>query len=249
MGANATTSVPVYASGEVLTAANLNITNSGIPVFATTVTRDAAFGGTGEKTLAEGQFAYIEATNTTQYYDGAAWQSVGTTPGLTYLTGATFTTATSVSLPTNTFSATYLNYKLFFQLTALTADSDFTMRFRASGTDDTTAQYNTAFTGNSTALGAAQFVGAALTSIKLGESDGPLGNNYYLTLDIMQPKATAITNISGGVGFVSKPDSYRAFFAGGGNFNLTTSFDSLTIISSTASSMTGNYRVYGYSES
>ena len=74
MGANATTSVPVYASGEVLTAANLNITNSGIPVFATTVTRDAAFGGTGEKTLAEGQFAYIEATNTTQYYDGAAWQ-------------------------------------------------------------------------------------------------------------------------------------------------------------------------------
>jgi hypothetical protein len=76
MGANATTSVPVYASGEVLTAANLNITNSGIPVFATTVTRDAAFGGAGEKTLAEGQFAYIEATNTTQYYDGAAWQSL-----------------------------------------------------------------------------------------------------------------------------------------------------------------------------
>ncbi len=77
MGANAVTTVPVYVAGEVLTAADLNITNSGIPVFATTTTRDAAFGGTGEKTLAEGQFAYIEATNTTQYYDGAAWQSVG----------------------------------------------------------------------------------------------------------------------------------------------------------------------------
>ena len=77
MGANAVTTVPVYVSGEVLTAADLNITNSGIPVFATTVTRDAAFGGAGEKTLAEGQFAYIEATDTTQYYDGAAWKSVG----------------------------------------------------------------------------------------------------------------------------------------------------------------------------
>jgi hypothetical protein len=77
MGANATTTVPVYVAAEVLTAADLNITNSGIPVFATTVTRDAAFGGAGEKTLAEGQFAYIEATDTTQYYDGAAWQSVG----------------------------------------------------------------------------------------------------------------------------------------------------------------------------
>ena len=78
MGANATTFVPTYVASEVLTAADLNVTNSGIPVFATTVTRDAAFGGAGEKTLAEGQFAYIEASNATQYYDGAAWQDVAT---------------------------------------------------------------------------------------------------------------------------------------------------------------------------
>ena len=78
MGANATTSVPVYASGEVLTAANLNITNSGIPVFATTVTRDAAFGGTGEKTLAQGQFCYLESTGKLQVYTGSAWSNVGT---------------------------------------------------------------------------------------------------------------------------------------------------------------------------
>lgn len=77
MGANAVTTVPVYTAGEVLTAADLNITNSGIPVFASSVERDAAFGGTGEKTLAEGQFAYIEATNTTQYYDGASWLALG----------------------------------------------------------------------------------------------------------------------------------------------------------------------------
>ena len=77
MGANATTFVPAYVSLEVLTAADLTVTNSGIPVFATTVTRDAAFGGTGEKVLAEGQFAYLEDTNTTQYYDGAAWKALG----------------------------------------------------------------------------------------------------------------------------------------------------------------------------
>lgn len=77
MGANAVTTVPVYVSGEVLTAADLNITNSGIPVFATTITRDAAFGGTGEKTLAEGQFAFIEASDELQYYDGSAWTTIG----------------------------------------------------------------------------------------------------------------------------------------------------------------------------
>ena len=77
MGANAVTTVPVYVAGEVLTAADLNITNSGIPVFATTTTRDAAFGGTGEKVLAEGQYAYIEATDQTQFYNGTSWLPVG----------------------------------------------------------------------------------------------------------------------------------------------------------------------------
>ena len=105
MGANAQTAVPVFTAGQVLTAQQQTEINTGIPVFATTVTRDAAFGGAGEKTLAEGQFAYIEATNTTQYYDGSNWQSVGVAPGLVFITGTTFSAVTSVSLPTSTFSS------------------------------------------------------------------------------------------------------------------------------------------------
>jgi hypothetical protein len=79
MGANAQTSVPVFTSGQVLTAQQQTEINTGIPVFATSVERDAAFGGTGEKTLAEGQFAFLEDTNTTQYYDGSTWEAVGGT--------------------------------------------------------------------------------------------------------------------------------------------------------------------------
>ena len=77
MGANAVTTVPVYVAGEVLTAADMNITNSGIPVFATTTTRDAAFGGAGEKTLAQGQTCYIEAPSSYQTYTGSAWAAFG----------------------------------------------------------------------------------------------------------------------------------------------------------------------------
>jgi hypothetical protein len=77
MGANATTFVPAYVSGEVLTAADLTVTNSGIPVFADSTARAAAFGGSGEKVLAEGQFAYLESDNTTYYYDSASWVAVG----------------------------------------------------------------------------------------------------------------------------------------------------------------------------
>ena len=78
MGANAQTSVPTFTAGEILTAANMNISaRTGIPVFADSTARDAAFGGTGEKTLAEGQFAFLEDTNATQVYDGSVWQAVG----------------------------------------------------------------------------------------------------------------------------------------------------------------------------
>lgn len=78
MGVNAQTSVPTFTAGEVLTAANMNISaRTGVPVFANTTTRDAAFGGTGEKTLAEGQLAYLEDSNIVQYYDGAAWATLG----------------------------------------------------------------------------------------------------------------------------------------------------------------------------
>jgi len=102
MGLNAQTSVPVFTAGQVLTAQQQKEINTGIPVFATTTTRDAAFGGTGEKTLAEGQFAYIEATDTTQYYDGAAWQSIG---GGTY---TSFTpTFTNFTIGNGTVSASY----------------------------------------------------------------------------------------------------------------------------------------------
>ena len=98
MGANAVTTVPVYVAGEVLTAADLNITNSGIPVFADSTARTAAFGGTGEKVLAEGQYAYLESDNSTSFWDGSAWQSISggvVQVKTTVLTTATFTTTST----------------------------------------------------------------------------------------------------------------------------------------------------------
>lgn len=80
MGANAQTTVPTFVASQVLTADQQNQSaRTGVPVFATTVTRDAAFGGTGEKTLAEGQLCYIEGTSGgLQQYDGSAWITLGT---------------------------------------------------------------------------------------------------------------------------------------------------------------------------
>jgi len=80
MGANAQTTVQKFLSGAVLTAEQQNFSAAtGVPVFATTVTRDAAFGG-ANKVLAEGQLCYLESTDATQYYSGSAWLAVGASP-------------------------------------------------------------------------------------------------------------------------------------------------------------------------
>jgi len=80
-------------------------------VFATTVTRDAAFGG-ANKVLAEGQLAYIEASNIVQYYDGAAWATVGPAAAgaLVRVGGGTLSGTTTII--NNIFSATYNAYKI-----------------------------------------------------------------------------------------------------------------------------------------
>jgi hypothetical protein len=100
MGVNSTTFVPAYVAGEVLTAADLTVTNSGVPVFATTVERDAAFGGAGLKVLAEGQLAYLEDSDIVQYYDGSGWATVGPSA----LTTATATVATTQSTSSTSYT-------------------------------------------------------------------------------------------------------------------------------------------------
>jgi hypothetical protein len=83
MGANAQTSVPLFVANTILTAASQNISAAtGVPVFATTVTRDAAFGGSN-KVLAEGQLAYIEASDVVQYYTGSAWATLAPSTSIT----------------------------------------------------------------------------------------------------------------------------------------------------------------------
>jgi hypothetical protein len=99
MGANAQTTVPTFVAAQVLTADQQNQSaRTGVPVFATTVTRDAAFGGAGEKTLAQGQLCYLEATNKLQYYDGTNWANIGGVQNVTAFTASgTFTPPAGVT--------------------------------------------------------------------------------------------------------------------------------------------------------
>jgi len=249
---NTQTSVPAFTAGQVLTAAQMTEVNTGIPVFATTTTRDAAFGGTGEKTLAEGQFAYIEASNTTQYYDGSAWQTL-VKSGLNFVTGATFSGVTSVSLPDGTFNSTYDNYKLIFQLTGVTGTTTITSRFRASGSDITTARYYQASVGVGTGGGADNNTQVAASSFNMNDVVNTTVNTAFaVTLDFYEPNINRNEKIALGSklfhnGSGTYAAQHLAFIFD--NNNVALQVDSFSIISSVASAMSGNYQVYGYSKS
>lgn len=241
MGANATTFVPAYVAGEVLTAADLNVTNSGIPVFATTVTRDAAFGGTGEKVLAEGQFAYIEATNTTQYYDGAAWQSVGQTPGLVLIAAQTIGSAVASVTVSSAFSATYDSYLI--KVTGGTGSvNDASIGLQLGST--TTGYYNA-------------FPGAAYSPDATGSYNGNSTNNgssfnqigriftdgLQLNAELNNPFLAKYTFINGNLVASTVGRTYAGYLPN------TTSYTAFTLTPNSGTLTGGTIRVYGYANS
>ena len=71
----------LFNTGDVLTAAQVqyNLQNQSIMFFASSAARDSALTGV----LAEGMFAYLADTDSTVYYDGAAWQSIAVSTGAT----------------------------------------------------------------------------------------------------------------------------------------------------------------------
>lgn len=138
MGANAQTTVPTFTTGQVLTADQQNQSaRTGVPVFAGTSQRDAAFGGT-QKTLAEGQLCYLESTNVVQYYDGAAWATVGpTSSGLAVVQAQTTETAASTVTDDGVFTSTYRNYLIVGSFST-SSTGTVGVQLRASGSTTTT---------------------------------------------------------------------------------------------------------------
>ena len=95
MGANQQTSVPAFSAGQVLTAEQVTQINTGVPVFADSTARTAAFGGTGEKVLAQGQLSYLESDGKIYVYSGTAWVSISSVTNV-----AAFSASGSWTVPT-----------------------------------------------------------------------------------------------------------------------------------------------------
>ncbi len=239
MGLNAQTTVPTFVASQVLTAEQQNQSaRTGVPVFATTVERDAAFGGSGEKTLAEGQLCYLESTNVVQYYDGAAWATVGpATPGaLTLVSATTIGSGVSTVTVSSAFSSTYDNYLITINGGVASAANQLIMQLGATTTNYTrTAVFMTQGSGTVSGANATDWrIGGGTTDSLNGWATlfGPnLAKRTVLHTIWQQPANDGVGMISWGV--LSDSTQYTAF----------------TISLSTGTITGGTIRVYGYANS
>jgi hypothetical protein len=241
MGANAQTSVPVFTAGQVLTAQQQTEINTGIPVFATTTTRDSAFGGTGEKTLAEGQMAYIEniaGSSAVQYYDGSAWQTL-VQSGLTLIKSQTIGSGVASVTLSDVFSSTYDAYKITLTGGAGSTAGDMQMTLGATAT----GYYGALFYGNFNATSPLA-TSAGNNSASWNFVASATTDSLFANIELFAPFLAKHTRINSW--------SYNAAGAGGwmvGNLQNTTSYTAFTLAFGGNTMTGGTVRVYGYANS
>jgi hypothetical protein len=158
--------------------------------------------------------------------------------GMVLLNTTSFSAVASASLPANTFSSTYTNYRLIVNIDAASTDSQIlTVRLRAAGTDATGSNYSWALVKNAYTT-SGTFDGATQTSWIVGNS-GVTNANF--AFDLLQPFNAEPTNISG-----YAIQSSDIFFVAA-KHTLSTSYDSATILIGSGT-MTGSYSIFGYNK-
>jgi len=237
MGLNAQTSVPAFTTGQVLTAQQQTDINTGIPVFADSTARDAAFGGSGEKVLAEGQYAYLESTNQTLVYDGSNWVSVGVAPGLVLVSSTIIGSAVATVTVSSVFSSTYDAYKVVVSGgSSSVVNTDLYLKLDSTATNyyqgQDGATYSTAASAPAAINNGIQF------TVGFGQTDG-----LNLNMEIVNPFLAKRTFVNGVLVSTVNARSFSGFQ------DSNTSFTEFTITPSSGTLTGGTIRVYGYANS
>lgn len=167
--------------------------------------------------------------------------------GLTHLSTTTVGSAvSSVSLPASTFTATYTNYKIFFnfgETTTASAQLTINTRLRAAGTDDSSAAYSwNGFTsaGSLTNNQASNQTSQLTVYVRNGFPE-----RSFVIMDVLSPQRTTATSLA-----INSWSDFGGTFYNlfeNGMLNTVTSYDSLTFVISGGTMTGGKISVYGYS--
>jgi hypothetical protein len=241
----------LFTAFSKLTAAQVNgyLMDQSIMRFATSTARDAAFGGAGEPTLAEGMTCYLDDTNSVQSYNGSAWVTLTSSinpPALELVSGITCSTggtaangvvtvgsAVSSVVIGNAFSSTYDNYKIVY--TGGTGSGTMSMSLGSS----TASYYNTLLYGNTFGTPTASGIGSnnATNWSFVGYVDA---NICSFCMELQSPNLTKYTTYSSAA-YTSTTNAGTS----SGVHQVATAYTSFTLIP-TSTFTGGTVRVYGY---
>jgi hypothetical protein len=161
--------------------------------------------------------------------------------GLVHIETQSFSGVSSI-IVNDVFSATYKNYKIILNMTSSGSPS-LNLRFRTSGSDNSTSNYRHQFIfGDSSTAGAQRSVNQ--TSSSFGNLTAAAAENYY-TLEVKNPFQAKVTQGYSQQIETANADIFLRNYAIG--FNGTTSFDGLSVLLSTGT-VEGSIQIFGYKE-
>jgi hypothetical protein len=222
----------VFNSGDILLASEVQgyLQDQSVMVF-----EDAAARGSAIPSPTEGMVTFRKDDNALEVYDGAAFNPVGTEPGLVHINETTVSGVQAINF-NNVFSADYDNYLVTFDLTSA-AGQEITFRMRASGTDASGANYNRQLLqASKTTISGSGAASQTTAQIAAGRSPG-ITSGF---MKIFNPfKAVATSALSE----TNDPANDVLMLNFAFIHTLTTSYDGFSII--TSSNISGTFRVYG----
>jgi hypothetical protein len=164
------------------------------------------------------------------------------TNGLVLVDSHSFSTQSSISRD-NVFTSSYNNYLIHLNLTAVTNQGQARLRFRASGTDNSSANYNNIIRYSNYSTGtftSSNEGGNPVTSFFFGyNSTTDFGNTQ---MNIINPQSSLNTQIAGNYQFVNVDGNDIM-----GSMTVKTAYDGFTIYPLNGT-LSGELFVYGYSE-
>lgn len=212
--------------------------------FATTTARDAAFGGVGEPTLAEGMCAYIDADNSIYTYDGSNWVKMvsASQPVGLVLVGSTTFNANAKPFINECFTSDFDNYVVKVSaFGSAPANLAFQLRYGTS-TEETGAVYDRyGFQWNGAAI---ENLGSAnQTSGLIGDVANASASRTAASIDVYSPNLANIYTVCFGSVW-DHNNGYTRFPIN--RIETNTQYTGIQLIASGGATLTGTLRVYGY---